>query len=229
MYGILQRNNFLQRFYFSKSEMDKLLIISCLFSLVMVIGRLIITGKILFLFLPWNLFLAYIPYFISAELQQRPAWIEHKGKFVLVLIVWLLFLPNSFYILTDLFHLELREESNRWFDLTLIFSFAWNGLLLGILSIRQMERILNVCFDISSEFFFLYPVMWLNALGIYIGRYMRFNSWDVITDPFQLTGEIGYMLIHPFRNLYPWCMICCFSVFMTIVYISLKQVAKVIG
>ncbi|HEX7902539.1 MAG TPA: DUF1361 domain-containing protein [Chitinophagaceae bacterium] len=223
---LLQKNSLLQQFYFSKSEMDKLLIISCLFSLCMMMIRLLVTGKVLFLFLPWNLFLAYIPYYISSRLQLRPDWIAHKGKFALLLLIWLLFLPNSFYILTDLFHLELREESNRWFDLTLIFSFAWNGILLGILSVRQMERIFNLSVGIKNEFFFLYPVMWLNALGIYIGRYMRFNSWDVITDPFQLIGEISMMLIHPFRNFFAWGMIGCFSVLMTIVYISLKRIGK---
>lgn len=176
--------------------------------------------------------LEFIPGFRSVlylfPTGKRPEWIENKWKFVVVIAVWLLFLPNSFYIITDLFHLEFQEGSSRWFDLTLIFSFAWNGLLLGILSIRQIEKIFRHCFQYKNEFLFLLPVMWLNAWGIYIGRFMRFNSWDILTNPFELFADIGYMLIHPFRNIYPWSMIMVFAIFMTIIYMSVKRMAKVI-
>jgi uncharacterized membrane protein len=117
----------------------------------------------------------------------------------------------------------------RWFDLTLIFSFAWNGLILGILSVRQMERIVQHSFRIRNEFIFLFPVMWLIGLGVYIGRYMRFNSWDLVANPFNLLADIGYMFIHPFRNFSEWAMIGCFSVFTTIMYISVKRIGKTIG
>ncbi len=228
MSSSISKNTWLQKWYFQKTEMDKLLIISTLFSLILVAIRIILTGKWLFASLSWNLFLAYIPYFISSRLERNAEWKESKWKLALVFAAWILFIPNSFYILTDLFHLKLREESHRWFDLTLIFSFAWNGLLLGILSVRQMEKIVVQSCHISNEFFFLVPVMWLNALGVYIGRYMRFNSWDVITNPFELSQDILYMLIHPFRNFSAWGMIGCFAVFMTIIYISVKRMARVI-
>jgi uncharacterized membrane protein len=225
----LYRNQYIRKFYFQRSEMEKWLIISCLFSLILVGFRICITGDIkTYLFLPWNLLLAYVPYFISHKLQQHPGWIKTKWKFNLVFIAWILFIPNSFYILTDLFHLDLKEESAPWFDLTMLLSFAWNGLLLGVLSVRQMEKIFLPYFGIRSEFFFLYPVMWLNAFGIYIGRYMRFNTWDVITNPFELFGDILYMLVHPFRHFPQWSMICCFSILMTIIYLSIKRIAKVI-
>ena len=71
--------------------------------------------------------------------------------------------------------------------------------------------------------------MWLNALGIYIGRYLRFNSWDVITDPFDLLSDIVKMLIHPIQYKYVWGMVLCFSVFMTLVYMVLKRIGKIIG
>jgi uncharacterized membrane protein len=222
------KNTSAGRFYASRSEIEKILILSSAFSMVLVLIRVIMTGSELFLFLPWNLFLAFAPLFISTRLMSRPELVEQRWKFGLLFIAWLLLIPNSFYILTDLFHLKLRDDSNRWFDLTLIFSFAWNGLLMGILSVRQMEKIFVQCFHIRHEWFFLYPVMWLNALGIYIGRYLRFNSWDMITNPFQLLDDILYMVVHPLRNFYPWAMICCFAVFMTLLYLSVKRIAKVI-
>jgi uncharacterized membrane protein len=216
----------MKKLYRGRTEMEKALVVSCLFSMLLLVVRIVITGKISFIFLPWNLFLAFIPYYISTRLQRKPVPKEQRVKSIIVFTAWLLFIPNSFYILTDLFHLQIKEEPLRWFDLTLIFSFAWNGLLLGILSVRQMEKIMWTRFRVRNEFFFLCPLMWLIALGIYIGRYMRFNSWDVITNPFQLVEDISYMMIHPFMHFYEWGMITCFSVFMTIIYMSVKRMAK---
>lgn len=70
-------------------------------------------------------------------------------------------------------------------------------------------------------FLFIYLVMFLNALGIYIGRYLRFNSWDVVSDPFHLIEEIFNLAIHPLEFKYVWGMVICFSVFMTLLYLTL--------
>ncbi|WP_431217905.1 DUF1361 domain-containing protein [Puia sp. P3] len=71
----------------------------------------------------------------------------------------------------------------EWFDLSLILSFAFNGLLLGVLSVRQMERLFLPNPTTIGSWLFLYPIMVLNALGVYTGRYLRYNSWDIISDP----------------------------------------------
>jgi uncharacterized membrane protein len=209
--------------------MDRLLFLSMLFSCLLVGARLIHTGRITFLFLIWNLFLAYIPYFITGVLARKPGLVSNKFYFVPLFLVWLLFVPNSFYIITDLFHLGDRyndRQAPQWFDLAMILSFAWNGLLLGVLSVRQMEHILFPRLSLRDELLFLYPVMWLNALGIYTGRYLRYNSWDVVTDPFQLLGDITGMILHPLRHQYAWDMILCFSILMTLMYLMMKRVHK---
>jgi uncharacterized membrane protein len=204
--------------------MEKWLFISCVFSVLLVFFRIMLTGETTFLFLAWNLFLAYVPYFISSKLRDSLNLVSNKWAFTAIFITWLVFIPNSFYILTDLFHVDaLNSNRPSWFDLTMILSFAWNGLLLGILSVRQMEKIVMVVFRMKNRFLFLYPIMWLNALGIYIGRFLRFNSWDVITNPFGLLGDIGKMLVNPVEHIYVWGMICCFSVLMTIMYLSVSQ------
>jgi uncharacterized membrane protein len=92
-----------------------------------------------------------------------------------------------------------------------------------------MERVVMHYFHFSHSLFFLLPVMGLNALGIYIGRYMRYNSWDVITNPFSLATEIGNMVIHPIAHFQSWGMISCFAIFMTLLYITAKQLGRVIG
>ena len=225
MFKYLQ-NNFLIRFYLSKSELEKVLVWSCLFSIGLTAARIIYTDNWRFIGLSWNLFLALIPYVISRYTIGNPSWIENKWKFALVFIAWLLFLPNSFYIITDLFHLEISQRIPLWFDLALIFSFAWNGILLGVVSVRQMEKMVQLNFPFIKEWQFVYPLMILNAFGVYIGRYLRYNSWDVLANPFQLTEDIFYLLIHPVRFRFDWSMIVCYSIFMTLIYLAVKRMSK---
>jgi uncharacterized membrane protein len=201
-------------------------VLSCLFSIGLTFFRVIYTKQWYFVWLGWNLFLAIVPYLITRTLIRQPRWIQSNGRFVLSFAVWLLFLPNSFYIITDLFHLQLREGVPYWFDLALIFSFAWNGILLGAASIRQMEKMLSVKWTTIREWQFVYPLMLLNALGIYIGRYLRYNSWDVVVNPFQLTEDVFYLLVHPVRNRLDWSMIICYAVFMSLIYLAIKRMSK---
>jgi uncharacterized membrane protein len=210
------------------SEIDRMLTLSMVFSIALVIARVTYTGKLTYISLIWNLFLAWLPYMISSWLQKRPSVQAKKIPFAAISFLWLLFIPNSFYILTDLFHLHEHTNVPMWFDLTLIISFAWNGLLLGILSVRQMEKMIQPYLPGKHELLFIYPIMWLNALGVYIGRYPRFNSWDIITNPFGLSAYILRMLWHPIQYKYAWGMVACFSVFMTLVYLTIKRISKAI-
>lgn len=218
----------LYRQLFLRSEVDRIMTLSMLFGILMVLVRVVYTGERDFLFLLWNLFLAYIPYFLSGWLSRTPSWAAYWRKFSVAFIVWLLFIPNSFYILTDLFHLGGHPGAPLWYDLALIISFAWNGLLLGILSVRQMEKIVQLYLPGNTNWFFLYPVMVLNALGVYIGRYLRFNSWDVITNPFGLVTDIAKLVWHPLHFREAWAMVICFSVLMILVYTTLKKISKMI-
>lgn len=225
MHVILQ-NRLLQRYYFSKPEIERTLLLSCLFSMALLLARISYTGQLRFLFLAWNLFLAFVPYGLLKKCVQRITWIESRGTFSIVFVVWLLFIPNAFYILTDLFHLRQTAAVPLWADLALILSFAWNGLLLGVLSVRQMEKLVSIKWRIANEWFFICPVMFLNAFGIYVGRYLRYNSWDVLTNPFGLAADIFYLFIHPMRNRFDWSMIVCYALFMTLMYSAIKRISK---
>jgi uncharacterized membrane protein len=214
------------RLYFLKNEINRLLVVSMGFGFSLLLARIMYTGETTFSFLVWNLFLAFIPYALSYVLTQQPSLIENKWIFRTILFVWLLFIPNSFYILTDLFHLTRREEAPIWFDLILITTFAWNALLMGILSVRHMEKIIQAIWLYRFDWLFIYPIMWLNALGVYIGRYMRFNSWDIISNPFQLAWDIIQLHIYPMEHKGAWGMVVCFSFFLTIVYLTIKKISR---
>jgi len=108
----------------------------------------------------------------------------------------------------------------------MILSFAWTGLLLGMISIRRMEIILTTMKGKIFSSAVVCLVMWLNAFGIYIGRYLRFNSWDIITDPFSLFGEIFSIVFNPYDHRWVWAMTICFSFFMLIIYYTIKKMSE---
>jgi uncharacterized membrane protein len=216
------------RVYSGKSGIHRLLLIAVAFSGLLLAARIAYTGSLAFIFLAWNLFLAFVPYFLSQWLTITPSWRKNKWKLAAVFIAWLLFIPNSFYIVTDLFHLHQGSAVPPWYDLLLIFTFAWNGLLMGILSVRQMEKIAEGLWPGRHEGFFVYPVMWLNAFGVYIGRYLRFNSWDVVNNPLQLATDIGHILAHPLVYKNAWGMITCFSVFLAIFYTTIRKMSRAV-
>jgi uncharacterized membrane protein len=208
------------------STIHEWLLLSSSFSCLLLAVRMIVTHSIEYIFLPWNLFLAYVPYWITWWMTRNVSIIESKVKLVIALAAWLLFIPNSFYIITDLFHLTHIESAPMWFDLLLIFSFAWNGIICGIISLRRVEIITTLLRGKGFSIFLVFVVMWLNAFGIYIGRFLRYNSWDIISDPFSLAAEIVNMVIHPFQNGYAWGMTLCYSVFITFIYFTIKKLSE---
>lgn len=218
------QKSFLFRFYFSRNDAEQVLLLCSLFSVGLMLFRIIYTGHLLFAFLAWNLFLAYVPYAISKQLGIQS--IKTKWKFFLYCFVWLLFIPNSFYIITDLFHLDMNEDVPLWYDLALLLSFAWSGLLFGILSVRQMEKLFENHFSKKFDLLFILPIMALNGFGVYIGRYLRFNSWDVLTNPFQLINDIVFLFVHPIRNRFDWSMIVCYTVLLALIYYAIKKMSQ---
>lgn len=202
------------------------LLLSSVFSCLLLFARMIVTGSIEYIFLPWNLFLAFVPYWITQCITTNVSIFENKWKLLLVSTVWLLFIPNSFYIITDLFHLTNVDSAPKWFDLLLIFSFAWNGIIAGVLSLRRIEQIAALLKGKKYSIALVFGVMWLSAFGIYIGRFLRFNSWDVVADPFSLATEIISMVFNPFANSFAWGMTICYSVFMTLLYFTVKKLGE---
>lgn len=214
-----------REFIVAQPGVFKLLSVSCAFSFALLAVRIIVTSSLFYAFLAWNLFLAFIPLAITNFLFGKEGVKPNRIKFLFFFSVWLLFIPNAFYIITDLFHLDEGTLAPQWFDLILIFSFAWNGLLAGIISLIQMEKLIEQYLPGRLKWLFLYSIMLLNALGIYIGRYLRYNSWDIIANPFQLAKDIIYLCIHPMRNSNDWGMIFCFAILMTLIYKSFESIS----
>jgi uncharacterized membrane protein len=207
--------------------MHEWLLLSSGFACLLLLVRIVVTGSLAYFFLPWNLMLAFIPYWISSWITKNIGVMESRLKLLLVSLCWLLFIPNSFYIMTDLFHLSRFKGAPEWFDLLMIFSFAWNGIIAGVISLRRVELIISLIKGKELSILVVGAIMWLCALGIYIGRFLRYNSWDILTDPFSLAGDIIHMILHPFQNGYAWGMTLCYGMFMTLVYFMFKKLGDV--
>ena len=125
--------------------------------------RILATGDLTYFFLGWNLLLAGIPYGLAGFLSARFAgW-----KNWLLIMAWLLFLPNAPYIITDFLHLKHRPPVPYWFDVLLLFSAAMNGLMLGILSLLKVERFLTGRYGNRMSAFLMFGCVFLSGLGIY--------------------------------------------------------------
>ncbi|MHB1920728.1 MAG: DUF1361 domain-containing protein [Chitinophagaceae bacterium] len=202
------------------------LLLSVFFSVAMDISRVLYTGSHFLFSLIWNLFLAAIPYLISVGLEHSPKLYKKNAIFYLVVMVWIIFFPNAPYILTDLFHLTSPNTFPKWYDLLLILSFAWNGMMLAILSLRQMERMITQKWNRAGALVFVGVMLLASAFGIYVGRYLRFNSWDIFTNPFQIGREMVQIIFHPLHFKGAWGMTASFTVWLGIVYFSIPSLVR---
>ena len=200
--------------------------------LLLSLYRIFISDTPTFLFLNWNLFLAFIPWALSSLLMVYPKLQVSKVAVITLLATWLLFFPNAPYILTDLFHLNHNASMPMWYDLLLILSFAWVGLLFGFMSLWDIEKILATYWEDSrlkkrwkaniAIPFVSMGLLFLGSFGIYLGRYLRWNSWDIIQEPFAIIYDIGDRLINPFSHPRTWGVTLFMWLFLSLVYWSLK-------
>jgi uncharacterized membrane protein len=155
------------------------------------------TGSDYFLFLIWNLFLACIPVFASRLLRLAHQRRVPDVAQLALLAVWLLFLPNAPYIVTDLIHLQPGSTRLYWYDLTMLLSCAGVGLVLGYSSLIDVHKIFEERFGHRVAWSVAAATLLLSGYGIYLGRAMRWNSWDVIANPRGLFDYIADCLLNP--------------------------------
>jgi uncharacterized membrane protein len=178
--------------------------------------------------LVWNLFLAWIP-FVLAYLTHALSWKKPLLYFVLPItaFLWLIFFPNAPYILTDLQHLA-KESSNTplWYDVIIMVWFSWTGLLLGLVSLYLMHDIIQRTFGRWFGWSFIFIVSGLSSFGVYLGRFVRFNSWDLLNDPSEIVVTVLGLAIDPSMRLVAFTIL--FAVFYLFVYLTLYSFAHLV-
>lgn len=126
--------------YLSNKKTNSLLLFLSIYCGILLLFRVKITHSIFYFFLVWNLFLGAVSYLILVFAKEKIQLLENVKTRIIVFLSWLLFLPNSFYILTDFVHLQKGNPDLFWFDLILLFSFASLGFLFGLLAIQEFKN-----------------------------------------------------------------------------------------
>jgi len=153
--------------------------------------ELIWAHDLTFIFLLWNLFLAWIPYLVALKTDRLRRAGMGKFGLALWLLVWLAFLPNAPYIITDFVHFRHSFPVPFWYDLTLFFTAACLGLTLGLLSIHEVHLILKNWFSKGFSDFLILAAIALSGFGVWLGRFQRWNSWDIVARPEALFRDIA--------------------------------------
>src|SRR5688572_1009965 len=196
----------------------KKILLPIAFTLLLLLVRMMYTGQLVYIFLASNLFLAWIPYGISNALGKAEKIKQWKYYFFLGL--WLLFFPNAPYIITDLLHLKERPPIPYWYDTVLLFSASLNGLVLGFLSVQNIDNSLTKRFNRKKARSILVVSFFLCAFGIYLGRFLRWNSWDIFFNTPQLVDDIADRFLNPFDHFRTWGITAVFGFFLCISYFS---------
>ena len=213
----------------TKTRKHQLLLLAAMsaFCLALCITRIVITGEINYFFLNWNLFLAFVPLGVTMMyellLYEGNAHVTKWWVKMGVLGSWLLFFPNAPYILTDIFHMRFEDSAPQWFDLILILSYAWTGLMAGFISLSDIQKYILPLEQNWKMYTTVVGLIFLTAFGIYLGRYLRFNSWDILHRPGHLFAEIGDRFIHPLRHSRTWGMTIGMGILLNFIYWSMHQ------
>jgi len=197
-------------------------------SVLMALARMAYSNSEDYSALIWNLGLAWIP-FIFASIAFMISW-SRKLLYLVVPVcafLWLLFFPNAPYILTDFQHLSTNaNNAPLWYDVLMLIWFSWTGLLLGVVSLFFMQEIVTGAFGRKAGWVFAVLVTLLSSIGIILGRFYRWNSWDVFGDPRPIAYDIWNWLDHPFANLRVYGFTLLFTLLFLFVYIAVHTFGR---
>ena len=198
-----------------------------LLAIVLNILRIILFKNTTFVYMFWNIFLAFIPFFISSILLLNTKEEKiTKPFFIGGFILWLLFLPNAPYVITDFIHLGRIHGVPVMYDIFVLFSSAWASLLFGLYSLEHIEKILLLKFSAKKTNIIIPVAILLSSFGIYLGRFLRFNSWDFFISHNSLISNTWKIFTAPNSNINAYTYTILFFVFTYISYASFRNIKQ---
>lgn len=188
----------------------------------LIVARIIVTSNYRYAYLIWNLLLAWLPLLFALLASEKFRAGEFRSwRFGAMAGAWLLFFPNAPYIFTDVIHLLHGQYRHFWVDLTLILMCAFTGLVLGFVSLYLMQSLVRQRFGEIASWLFIAMVTGLSGFGIYLGRFLRFNSWDVVVKPVKLYHGISNWAANPMANSHTFTFPLLFATFLFLTYLML--------
>ena len=186
---------------------NKIVYFLSVYAVILVLFRVYYTNSIFYGFMLWNLILAFIPFLITEILP-----LQNKNLLWLLFPVWLLFLPNAPYLLTDIFHLKQGTAMPMWYDLLLLVTFSINGLFLYFSSLKRMFELIWINYSVKTATFLIYFAIFLSSFGVYLGRYLRWNSWEIVQEPYALFQDIFNRIANPHEHPGTWGITIGYSI-----------------
>jgi len=188
----------------------------------LVIARIIATHNLHYAFLVWNLFLAWLPLIFALLARERYRTEARRDwRFAGLAGAWLLFFPNAPYIFTDFIHLLYGQYRHFWVDLTLLLICALTGFVLGFVSLYLMQSVVRRRYGQIVSWLFISVVAGLSGFGIYLGRFVRLNSWDLVAKPLKLYHGVSNWAANPLANSNTFTFPLLFATFILLAYVML--------
>ena len=185
----------------------------------LLIIRVVGSDSTRYIFMIWNLLLAFIAPLLAwwlIERLKKHRWSQPKQ--LLITTAWLLFLPNSFYVLTDFVHLRETFEASLVYDIVMFTSFAISGLILGYLSLFLVHEALIKRLGQKTAWQIISLVLFICSFAIYLGRFTRWNTWDVLLKPAGLLFDISDRVVNPIAHAETYQTTLILFVLLTSVY-----------
>lgn len=188
----------------------------------LLLGRMRLSGTATYSFLFWNMLLAWIPYLVSlALLAMRRHAPGSRWTLALLAMIWFCFLPNAPYLITDLMHLRYNAEVPLIYDVGMLASAAWTGSFLAVASLRMVQSLVGQAYGALVSWVFVLVVIGCSGFGIYLGRVLRWNSWDVVMNPGAVLADVlpraANPLAHPelpgITIIFAAIFLICYSTF----------------
>jgi uncharacterized membrane protein len=213
--------------YFRRNSSLAALVLSSCVSVGILLVHVISTHSFIYWYLGWNLLLAWLPLLfvvlLRKSLVQHP-WLAWSPMVWTVL--WLAFLPNSFYIVSDLLHLQSVSTTNLLYDTVMMVSFMLNGLVLGYISLYQVHQELKKRLSINWTNTLISLSLLVCSFAIYLGRDLRWSSWDLIVSPQGILFDISNQIIDPLRHLQAFTTTLMFFVLIGTFYLVICSIVN---
>ncbi len=197
----------------------------------LIAARALYLGRPYFLFLVWNLFLAWVPLFFALGVERlsqperdtpeagrwgaRSGNARARGAWACGL-AWLAFFPNAPYLVTDFVHLRARAPVPLWYDVAMLAVMAAAGLFLGLASLAVIHRQLSLGYGRAWAWLTVGLVCSLSGYAIYLGRFLRWNSWDLVASPSLLAQDLYGELPH----VRTWAVSVVYGAFIFASYVA---------
>ncbi len=205
------------------STAEKIIFSFLLFTGAMLIMRIAYANNLRYVFLMWNLFLAWIPFQLGIVItvnNHYKRWIQY-----ILLAGWLLFFPNALYIITDLVHLDNSgEDAPVWFDALLLFTSSVTGLLMAFISLYQVETFIRKNITAKHVNKIIAGSIFLGSFGVYLGRFLRWNSWDILANPVSLLIEVMVRFTNPVIHYRTWGITLLLTCLFLLLYYAGKKI-----